>query len=100
MSNQFPTPPPNQMPRVVRVPAASFLKRQNPAVRYLLIAVLLIALGGGGWALWKWQSLHAGMPKLPKDMAELWDMAREPGIEFVDAGPHAGGARTTLWPGD
>jgi len=73
------------MPRIVRVPAASFLKRQNPAVRYLLIAVLLIVLGGGGWALWKWQSLHAGMPKLPKDVAELWDMAREPGMEFVDA---------------
>ncbi|HRJ00418.1 MAG TPA: PBP1A family penicillin-binding protein [Hyphomonas sp.] len=73
------------MPRIVRVPAASFLKRQNLAVRYLLIAVLLIVLGGGGWALWKWQSLHAGMPKLPKDVAELWDMAREPGMEFVDA---------------
>lgn len=72
------------MPRIVRVPAASFLKRQNLAVRYLLIAVLLIVLGGGGWALWKWQSLHAGMPKLPKDVAELWDMAREPGMEFVD----------------
>jgi penicillin-binding protein 1A len=83
MSNQFPTPPP--LPRVVRVPAASFLKRQNPAVRYLLIAVALIVLGGGGWALWKWQSLHAGMPKLPNDVAELWDMAREPAIEFVDA---------------
>lgn len=83
MSNQFPTPPP--LPRVVRVPAASFLKRRSPAVRYLLIAVGLILIGGGGWALWKWQSLHAGMPKLPNDVAELWDMAREPAIEFVDA---------------
>lgn len=83
MTNQFPTPPP--MPRIVRVPAAGFLKRQSPALRYLLMALGLIFLVGGGWAMWKWQSLHAGMPKLPADIADLWDMAREPAIEFVDA---------------
>lgn len=83
MSNQIPTPPP--LPRVVRVPAASFLKHQSPALRYLIIAVGLILLIGGGWALWKWQSLHSGMPKLPADIADLWQMNREAAIEFVDA---------------
>ncbi|MFN4225293.1 MAG: transglycosylase domain-containing protein [Hyphomonas sp.] len=67
------------------MPAASFLKRQNPAVRHLLVAVSLILLVGGGWAVWKWHSLHMGMPKLPGDLADLWSANREPAIEFVDS---------------
>jgi penicillin-binding protein 1A len=83
MTNQFPTPP--QMPRIVRIPAPAFLRRQGVAVRYLLLAVAAILLAGGLWAAWKWHSLHNGMPKLPSDIAELWDANREPAIEFVDA---------------
>jgi len=83
MTNQFPTPP--QMPRIVRVPTPAFLRKQSAAVRYLLLAVAAILLAGGLWAAWKWHSLHNGMPKLPSDIAELWDANREPAIEFVDA---------------
>uniref|UniRef100_UPI0037C0D30F transglycosylase domain-containing protein n=1 Tax=Hyphomonas sp. TaxID=87 RepID=UPI0037C0D30F len=83
MTNQFPTPP--QMPRIVRVPAPAFLRRQSPAVRYMLMAVAAIVLLGGLWAAWKWHSLHNGMPRLPSDISELWHANREPAIEFVDA---------------
>jgi len=83
MTNQFPTPP--QLPRIVRIPAPAFLQRQSPALRYLILAVVGILLAGGLWAGWKWHSLHNGMPKLPADIAELWDANREPAIEFVDA---------------
>jgi len=83
MTNQFPTPP--QMPRIVRIPAPAFLRRQSPAVRYMLMAVAAILLLGGLWAAWKWHSLHNGMPKLPSDISELWHANREPAIEFVDA---------------
>ncbi len=83
MSNQFPTPP--QMPRIVRIPAPAFLRRQSAPVRYVLIAVAAILLMGGLWAAWKWHSLHNGMPKLPSDISELWHANREPAIEFVDA---------------
>jgi penicillin-binding protein 1A len=80
---QFPTPPP--LPRFVRVPASAFLRNQRPAVRYAAAAILGVVLIGSLWAAWKWQSLHAGMPKLPADITELWDMNREPAIQFVDA---------------
>jgi len=83
MTNHFPTPP--QMPRIVRIPAPAFLRRQSPAVRYGLIAVGALVLLGGLWAAWKWHSLHSGMPKLPSDISELWHANREPAIEFVDA---------------
>ena len=83
MTNQFPTPP--QMPRIVRIPAPAFLRRQSAPVRYLLIAVAATLLIGGLWAAWKWHSLHNGMPKLPSDISELWHANREPAIEFVDA---------------
>lgn len=83
MTNHFPTPP--QMPRIVRIPAPAFLRRQSPAVRYGLIAVGTLVLLGGLWAAWKWHSLHSGMPKLPSDISELWHANREPAIEFVDA---------------
>ena len=83
MTNQFPTPP--QIPRIVRIPAPAFLRRQSAPVRYLLIAVAAILLIGGLWAAWKWHSLHNGMPKLPSDISELWHANREPAIEFVDA---------------
>ncbi|MFN3912213.1 transglycosylase domain-containing protein [Hyphomonas sp.] len=78
----FPTPP--KMPRIVRVPAPDFLKRQSPLVRYGVMAAAAALLIAGLWAAWKWQSLHAGMPKLPSDMAEMWNLNREPAIEFVD----------------
>lgn len=83
MTNQFPTPP--QLPRIVRIPTPAFLRRQSPAVRYLIMAVAGILLAGGLWAAWKWHSLHSGMPKLPSDISELWHANREPAIEFVDA---------------
>jgi penicillin-binding protein 1A len=83
MTNQFPTPP--QMPRIVRVPAPAFLRRQSAPVRFLLMVVAAILLMGGLWAAWKWHSLHNGMPKLPSDISELWHANREPAIEFVDA---------------
>lgn len=83
MTNQFPTPP--NLPRIVRVPTPAFLRRQGPAVRYLVFAVVGILLAGAAWAGWKWHSLHNGMPKLPNDIAELWDANREPAVEFVDA---------------
>lgn len=83
MTNQFPTPP--RIPRIVRIPAPAFLRRQSPAVRYMLMAAAAILLLGGLWAAWKWQSLHNGMPKLPSDISELWHANREPAIEFVDA---------------
>lgn len=73
------------MPRIVRIPAPAFLRRQSPAVRYGLIAVGTLVLLGGLWAAWKWHSLHSGMPKLPSDISELWHANREPAIEFVDA---------------
>lgn len=73
------------MPRIVRIPAPAFLRRQSPAVRYGLIAVGALVLLGGLWAAWKWHSLHSGMPKLPSDISELWHANREPAIEFVDA---------------
>ena len=83
MTSQFPTPP--RIPRIVRIPAPAFLRRQSPAVRYMLMAAAAIMLLGGLWAAWKWQSLHNGMQKLPSDISELWHANREPAIEFVDA---------------
>lgn len=79
------TPPSPRIPRVVRVPAQAVAagRRLSP-LRLLIIAVGVILLAGGGWALWKWQSLYAGMPELP-EIAALWDVQREPAIEFVDA---------------
>ncbi len=60
------------------------LKGRSGPVRILLLVLLLIAMIAGLWAMLKWRSLHAGMPKLPTDIAELWDANREPAIEFVD----------------
>ena len=50
MTNQFPIPP--RMPRIVRIPAPAFLRRQSPAVRYMLMAAAAILLLGGLWAAW------------------------------------------------
>ncbi|MEQ9506346.1 MAG: PBP1A family penicillin-binding protein [Hyphomonas sp.] len=83
MTNHFPTPP--KMPRIIRVPAPAFIQRQSAWVRYGLGLVLVVLLVGGGWAAWKWHSLHLGMPKLPADMAEMWEINREAAMEFVDA---------------
>ena len=75
---------PPRIPRVIRVPAQAMELRQLSPLRILLLALGFILLCGGGWALWKWQSLHAGMPKLP-EVADLWQAQREAAIEFVDA---------------
>lgn len=75
---------PPRMPRVIRVPAQVMAARRLSPLRILLLAVGVILLCGAGWAFWKWQSLHAGMPKLPPK-AELWQAQREAAIEFVDA---------------
>nr|WP_290916929.1 PBP1A family penicillin-binding protein [Hyphomonas sp. 34-62-18] len=73
-----------RMPRVIRVPAQALSPRRLSPLRILLIAIGAIALCGGAWALWKWQSLHSGMPRLP-EVSELWQANREAAIEFVDA---------------
>ncbi len=83
MTHPFPTPPPPA--RIVRIPVSGFLRRQSPWLRYLMLAAAGILLAGGLWAAWKWHSLHAGMPRLPANIDELWDANREPAIEFVDA---------------
>lgn len=75
---------PPRMPRVIRVPAQALSPRRLSPLRILLIAIGAIALGGGAWGLWKWQSLHSGMPRLP-EVSELWQANREAAIEFVDA---------------
>ncbi|MEZ5947091.1 transglycosylase domain-containing protein [Hyphomonas sp.] len=72
-----------QAQRVITVPGGGFLSRHGRVVRYGLLAVLVLLLGAGGWAFWKWRSLYAGMPKLP-EVAELWSVKREPAIEFID----------------
>ncbi len=81
MSQIPPQLPP--IPRVVRVPTQGLTLRRLSPLRLVIIAVFLIILAGGGWALWKWQSLHTGMPTLPP-VAQLWQAQREAAIEFVD----------------
>lgn len=68
------------MPRIVSVPSAASFQRR----KFGLIGLGVLIVVGGGWALLKWQSLYAGMPRLP-DTAQLWSANREPAIEFVDA---------------
>ncbi|MFN4185514.1 MAG: transglycosylase domain-containing protein [Hyphomonas sp.] len=75
---------PPRMPRVIRVPAQAIAARRLSPLRILLIALLAIAFCGGAWALWKWQSLHSGMPRLP-EVSELWQAQREAAIEFIDS---------------
>ena len=75
---------PPRMPRVIRVPAQALSPRRLSPLRVLLIALGAIALCGGAWGLWKWQSLHSGMPRLP-EVSELWQANREAAIEFIDA---------------
>ncbi|WP_213272752.1 transglycosylase domain-containing protein [Hyphomonas sp.] len=75
---------PPRKPRVIRVPPAALSARRLSPLRLLVIAIGVLILCGGGWALWKWQSLHSGMPKLP-EVADLWQAQREPSIEFIDS---------------
>jgi penicillin-binding protein 1A len=82
MTNHFPTPP--KLPRVIRIPVPAVMQGRSAWVQYAIGAVFLAVLVGGLWAGWKWHSLHAGMPKLPSDIAEMWNLNREPAIEFVD----------------
>lgn len=76
-------PPPKPVIKHVAEPTGVRRLIQLQWFRYASLAVLGLALVFGGFALYKWQSLYAGMPALP-DKAELWDTQREPAIEFVD----------------
>lgn len=59
------------------------LFRGRPILKWGLITGSGLTLIGllAGWIYW--QSLYRGMPSLP-ETAELWDVNREPAIEFVD----------------
>ena len=77
MTNQFPTPP--RMPRIIRVPMPAILKGRSDWVRYGIGLVVVVGAIAALWAGWKWHSLHAGMPKLPSDMAEMGSFTSPPG---------------------
>lgn len=59
------------------------LFRGRPILKWSLITGSGLTVMGllAGWIYW--QSLYRGMPTLP-ETAELWDVNREPAIEFVD----------------
>ncbi|NQY98388.1 MAG: PBP1A family penicillin-binding protein [Henriciella sp.] len=59
------------------------LFRGRPILKWSLITGSGLTMMGllAGWIYW--QSLYRGMPTLP-ETAELWDVNREPAIEFVD----------------
>ncbi len=67
----------------IKVPSAFQLKAQSAALRYGLIGLAAVVVIGGGWGIWQWRSLYAGMPELPEAEA-LWGARREAAIEFVD----------------
>ena len=70
-------------PRAVRVPAASVATGRYSPFRIVVMILLAALVIAGGWGLWKWRSLHTGMPSLP-ETAALWTAQREPAIEFLD----------------
>jgi len=59
------------------------LFRGRPILKWSLITGSGLTMIGllAGWIYW--QSLYRGMPSLP-ETAELWDVNRQPAIEFVD----------------
>lgn len=59
------------------------LFRGRPILKWSLITGSGLTMIGllAGWLYW--QSLYRGMPSLP-ETAELWDVNRQPAIEFVD----------------
>tara|TARA_R110000868_G_scaffold60218_4_gene184310 strand:- start:1813 stop:3759 length:1947 start_codon:yes stop_codon:yes gene_type:complete len=65
------------------VPREPIFRRPTTWRGWAILIVLVAALLVGGFALYKWRSLYFGMPKLP-ETAELWEVHREPAMEFVD----------------
>ena len=75
--------PPSHTPRSIKVPREPIFRRPTTWRGWAILIVLVAALLVGGFALYKWRSLYFGMPKLP-ETAELWEVHREPAMEFVD----------------
>ncbi|MEO0818416.1 MAG: PBP1A family penicillin-binding protein [Pseudomonadota bacterium] len=73
-------PPPSAKPRASAKPAAPARKRR-PILKYGLLSILVLALGGMGTGGAYYYSLISDMPDLP-DTAELWSVKREPAVEF------------------
>ena len=69
-----PATPPKAPPAPVR--------KRRPILKYGSIAVLVLTLIATGWGWLYWQSLYRGMPTLPAT-AELWEVNRDPAIEFI-----------------
>ncbi len=59
------------------------LFRGRPILKWGLISSFILTLVGLLAAWLYWQSLYRGMPDLP-ETAALWDVNREPAIEYVD----------------
>lgn len=76
------SPDPNG-PRTIKVPRPPIFTLPTTVRGWIILVVLGVLLAVGGFAFYKWQSLYFGMPKLP-DTAELWEVHREPAMEFVD----------------
>jgi penicillin-binding protein 1A len=76
------SPAPNG-PRTIKVPRPPIFTLPTTVRGWIILVVLGVLLLVGGFAFYKWQSLYFGMPKLP-DTAELWEVHREPAMEFVD----------------
>ena len=76
------SPAPNG-PRTIKVPRPPIFTLPTTVRGWIILVVLGVLLAVGGFAFYKWQSLYFGMPKLP-DTAELWEVHREPAMEFVD----------------
>ncbi|MEH6694755.1 MAG: PBP1A family penicillin-binding protein [Hyphomonas sp.] len=76
------SPDPNG-PRTIKVPRPPIFTLPTTVRGWIILVVAGILLAVGGFAFYKWQSLYFGMPKLP-DTAELWEVHREPSMEFVD----------------
>ncbi len=76
------SPDPNG-PRTIKVPRPPIFTLPTTVRGWIILVVAAILLAVGGFAFYKWQSLYFGMPKLP-DTAELWEVHREPSMDFVD----------------
>tara|TARA_R110000850_G_scaffold441_10_gene2760 strand:+ start:5361 stop:7352 length:1992 start_codon:yes stop_codon:yes gene_type:complete len=75
--------PPSNTPRTVKVPREPIVRWPSTWRGWIILIVVAAILLAGGYALFKWRSLYFGMPKLP-ETAELWEVHREPAMEFVD----------------
>lgn len=75
--------PPSNTPRTVKVPRQPIFRWPSTWRGWIILIVVAAILLAGGYALFKWRSLYFGMPKLP-ETAELWEVHREPAMEFVD----------------